>query len=225
MRTAIKSAGAVAALLLLVSCGNAPDSGQSKTVLKSLSGMVTKSRKGAGPVGIGEQQIASSLAANPNPMSIIVLEKRKLTSIVTQIETNGAYRTYGTPQRQSLTFRSGVITATRGLTGDLMSSEIGSLGSLLSARKSGQTQHVMRFLDGEDIIRETVYACTVTRGESTPIKQGVINTTGVGMIEKCSAGEESFTNVYVVDPSGAVVVSRQWLGDFVGYASVQALRK
>lgn len=108
-------------------------------------------------------------------------------------------------------FRNGVLSGTRGLGGDLMSSDIGTVG-LITARRAGQGERVSRHLDGEGKTVETRFSCAVSVGESKPVAFALVQGTGLVVNETCTAPDLQITNNYVVDSGGRVLWSRQWIG-------------
>ena len=162
------------------------------------------------------------------PLALATFEKTKNNVVLRQIETNGPYRTWTSwsqvQERRSITTRNGMVTATRGLRNDLMSSNIDQTLALVSARKSGNALRVQRYLDGENQIVELHANCTITRGGSARVQVGAINRMTVEMTESCQNGSQNFRNIYRVDGQGRVVQSVQWLNDFYGVTVVQALR-
>lgn len=219
-----RAATLAAVMLALAGCGNQTDQG---VFLKAArSGALKKSGQGSNP---NPAEIAAavkvSLANTDAPVALVALEARNATAILTQIERNGAYVTWATPDRRSITTRGGVITATRGLGNDIMSSSLGSSLTMLSARKQGTAQRVMRFLDGENHTVELVLSCGYTKGAGKRLTAGELkNVAATEMTENCSANETRFTNTYLVDGRGRFVQSRQWLGPINGHMLIQLLR-
>jgi hypothetical protein len=171
-------------------------------------------------------QINQILATKPEPLTLISIESREASALVIQIAQNGPYRTYATAQRQSVTFRDGMITSTRGIGGDLMSSDTSALRSLVTRKKNGTSPYIMRYLTGEDVTQELQYSCTITRNGTAPVNLGEVNTVAVQMTAQCDNGADgSFSNTYLVDGAGDVVGGRQWLGPYIGYVSSQKIRK
>lgn len=216
---------AVAALIGLASCGNDTAQSQRTEVFKQLvSGTLARSRN-TEPPQVTVPQINQALATKTGPLALVTVESRKASALVIQIGRNGQYRTYATEQRQTLTFRDGMITSTRGLGGDLMSSEERSLLSLVSRKTDGTAPYTMRFLTGEDVTATSQYTCAVSRDGTAPVKLGAINTVAQKMTAQCTGSDGSFTNTYLVDGAHDIVSTRQWLGAFTGYVSAQQLRK
>ncbi|KNG93714.1 hypothetical protein ATO11_11035 [Pseudaestuariivita atlantica] len=205
-----------AALTFVSACGNAPDSQSTRSLLKSLFELSRTARSAPPQATLTPQQIEQILAATPNSVMLFTSEKTKSQAPIIQIERNLAYRTYATGGRQTVTIKNGFVTATRGLGGDLMSSEIDQSLALVSRRSAGQATRVMRFLTGDDQTFEYNFDCVI----SVQGGQGGLQ----GMREDCRDGETTFINTYAVDRNGRIRASRQWLGNFTGYVSLALLR-
>lgn len=206
-----------AALSLLAACGNTPGGVDGKQLLR----MALPGKKPA-PVDFN---IDAALKATPDPLSLVVLERTKALSPIVEIERNGAYRTFVTPSRQTLTLRQGVVTASRGLSNDLMSSDIEDTLRLISARQPGQTRRVMRYLSGDEQIVALTFDCEMSVGGTQKVAAGEVSAQARAMNEKCAGDGLSFTNTYLVDASGQVLTSRQWISPTIGTAAIQVLRR
>ena len=215
---------AIAGIVGLSGCGNQPDA---NIFAKSLFKGVKSKASQAGPVS-PEQTLAgvqSTLASTDKPVLLAFLEKRKVTAALVNIEVNGPYRTWGSGDRRTITTRAGVVTATRGLGSDVMSSEVGGILPLITGRKPGRGVHVIRFLDGENHTVTVTAECEITRGGLHKLSAGTLgNVTTTEMTETCTASERSFANRYLVDGRGRVIQSRQWLGEAIGSVAFQTLR-
>jgi len=212
------------ACVVLASCGNEGDrSGEALSILK---GALRPSKT----VAQDSQQIAASaqaaLAATDAPLVLVSISGRNVTSVLQQIETNGAYRTYGTADRRSITFKRGMMTASRGLGEDVMSADIDPVLDLVTSRKAGQAQRVQRYLDGENIITALEATCDITPGAkgNVNVANGARATQSV--TETCRAVTTEFQNTYMVDrATGQILQSRQWHSPLNGYLVVQTLRQ
>ena len=206
----------LAAIGLVAACGNQPESESTRNLLKGLLQLAKTSRSAPPQQGLSPQVIQQVLAATPNSVILFTLEKTNGQVPIIQIERNLAYRTYATGARQTVTVKNGMVTATRGLGGDLMSAEIDQTLNVISSRSSGLTKRTMRFLSGDDQTIELNFDCVV----SVQNGQGGLQ----GMREDCRAGKTTFVNTYAVDSNGRIRASRQWVGDFTGYVSLALLR-
>ena len=214
----------LAGLLALAGCGNRTDQG---VFLKATQSGALKSKgQGSAP---DPQQLATAvqaaLAGTTEPVALGVVEGRNATAILTRIERNGAYSTWGTPDRRTITTRGGMVTATRGLGNDLMSSQPGSSLALVSGRRAGSATRVMRYLDGENKTVELVLTCQYAKGGGKRLSAGELKNVAVSEItESCNSADTSFSNSYLVDARGRVLQSRQWLSPTSGHLVMQLLR-
>ena len=178
------------------------------------------------PAQVG-RAINQALESIDGPLALATFEKPRNNVVLRPIETNGAYRTWtswGYSERRSVTTKNGVITATRGLREDLMSTDVDASLSLISSRQSGTATRVQRYLNGENQIVAIRASCSIERGETVQVQAGEIDRAAIQMTENCEAEGRTFKNTYLVDSNGRVVQSVQWLNDFYGRTVVQALR-
>lgn len=211
----MRGLSAVVALSLIAACGNDADSKSSREMFKSLS-QIVKPKTKAQPQAVSPDALGQVLAATPNSVVLFILDTTKAQAPLIQIERNGAYRTYATSARQTVTIKDGLATATRGLGGDLMSSDLDPSLNLVRRKSAGQTTRVMRFLTGEGVTFTMTFTCSV----EVAAKQDQLQ----GMRESCTGRTRQFENTYAVDASGRIMGSRQWLGPTIGYASFALLR-
>lgn len=211
---------ALSALVLLASCG----SQQTERVI-SIDLLRNILRRPAPVAQVSLGAIQNAVSKTSEPLELAVREDEKGWAFYVAIGSNAGFDTYGNDQRQTMTLRRGIVTATRGLGDDLMSSDISQTAALIAARRAGQGTRIMRFLDGEDQTREIVMTCSVTRGDAAPVALGEVNTTATAMTETCRSGSRTITNTFLVDASGRSLGSRQWLSEMNGYMLFQTLRR
>lgn len=213
---------AIATGLVLTGCSNQPETNVNPLqILRS----VINARKA--PAGQPPQPavIANAVANTTGPLELGVrADDQTKWLMLIGIEQNGAYTTYGAANRTSITMRHGIVTATRGLGGDLMSVNISEVEPLILGRRNGQATREMHFLGGEDKTVTLTFSCTIKVGKSIPVKAGAVNTTAQVITETCSSKDLYFTNTYLVNAQGRSVGSRQWLGDAIETLDFQTLR-
>lgn len=153
--------------------------------------------KGEPPAKLTQQGVAAVLAQTPLPAIVVNFEQRESQAMMFEIERNGSYRTYANAQRISVTLRGGLITSTRGVGGDLMSSDSQELLPVLQSRSRGIADYNVRYLNSEDITYTYSYTCAVHPGEPTQIVSGEINETGWVMQAVCTGtGQASPTPMW-----------------------------
>jgi hypothetical protein len=220
-KTRTRLSAAMTALAVLAGCGNDPTANAVDfDVLKSIF-----QRQGDAPAPPTGQQVSNALAGTEGPLELLTREDTKGWALMLRIERNGRFETFGSSDRRTVTMRNGIISGTRGLGGDLMSSDLTQVSALISGREPGRGTRVMRFLTGADKIRELRFDCTVNVGERMPVKAGAVDTSARRVTETCTSGDMKISNLYLVDRQGWSVSSKQWIGEMNGYMLTQSLRR
>lgn len=212
---------ALTAALALTGCGNEADQGAVLTALKG--SLPSLGKKAAAPAAPDPAPVLKNTSV---PVSMIVQSTLGgITAVIVQIEQNGPYRTYTTASRQTLTFRQGLVTATRGLGNDMMSASVSDSLALISARKPGTAKRVLRYLDGANNVITYQFDCEMYMTGAARVQQGEVSANAVEMTENCFGRTQKFTNTYLVDGSGMILSSQQWISPIQGYFDIKVLRR
>ena len=224
MIRATRSAVALILGLGLAACGNAP--GRDVTAVSMVQGIVSAVTGGdeakTPDADVVSQQAAAALANSDGQVIVLAIPDRDVLAALQQIERNGDYVTFGSSDRRSLTFKQGVLTASRGLGYDLMSADVDEVSRLIRSRTQGAAPRVNRYLDGENRTRPLSVWCQVKQDRATDVPglaPGVVT-----MLESCAADGVTFQNSYQVTPDGRIVQSRQWISALNGYLTSRSLR-
>jgi len=209
--------------IALAGCGNAPD----RQV--TLADLVTAVGGGRAPQGGADArdaatEAARALAAGDAPVILLSLPDFGIATALRRIETNGPYATFGSADRRSVTFRTGMLSATRGLGHDLMSADLAGSLALVQARRAGTARRVHRYLDGDNQVTSVEFSCRVTPGAAGRVTGGEIDAPTRVVEEVCTSPGATFRNTYQVDGSGRILKSRQFIGTRNGSMVVQVLR-
>ncbi|MCQ0091847.1 YjbF family lipoprotein [Roseovarius sp. M141] len=205
----------LACLTMIAGCSNAPDD---QVTAGTFTKSILKGRK-ATPAPSAQRiaaDVAKALAATDAPLILLVIPERQAVTVMQKLEQNRGYDTYGTADRRTVTLRGGMVSATRGLGNDIMSSDIEAVRALVSTRQAGTAQRVTRYLDGEDLTIAEVRACTVRITET--------NARITHVSETCKGDGTDFTNTYQVTADGLITQSRQWHSPSAQYLTIQKLR-
>ncbi|MDO6586424.1 YjbF family lipoprotein [Salipiger sp. 1_MG-2023] len=217
----IRRIALLAALVGLAACSNDPEY---KSPIDVTSSLLFKGK--SAPSQITPQQIVATLSTTPLPVIFLSLPDRETQALLLRIEQNGPYATYANKARQSVVLRDGMITGTRGLSGDLMSTDQGPLLDLVRARQTGTASYIQRWLTPEDVTRVVTYSCGVEPDKPVDVALGLVKAQATEVIAACESPDgPAFVDYYVVDGSGEILASRQWLGPNIGYAVLHRLRK
>ena len=168
-----------------------------------------------------------ALSRTDEPLAAVQFPSVKAQSVVRVIETNGEYSTWsswGTAERRTLTTKRGIITATRAIPPDLMSADVDEVLELVTRREEGSAYYAQRYLDGDHKVIEAKTFCEVTRGYEKFVEFGEIRAPALQMFANCIAADRQFVDLYMVDNSGHILQSRQWVGPTIGFAIFQRLR-
>jgi predicted small secreted protein len=179
------------------------------------------------PDAVVQREIRRALNSSDGPFALMRIEGTGSVAVLRVIETNGPYSTWsawGTSERRSVSTRGGVITSTRGLGTDLMSSSVNGLLGMLSRREDGITKQVLRHLDGENQIEETEAYCAFTPDQRQAYQAGALALQVTRVDVFCKTDTGTFDNYYLVSDSGRIVESRTWLGEGLGYFVLSHLR-
>lgn len=210
----------LAAGLALASCGNDPNAGFGFRTAMSLVRGVLKPGVTAAP-----QQVTLTrdmLRTVTTPLLLVRVEKTGATGTMALAAGSPDSRTWLSADGISITTRGGLLAATRGFGGDLLSAETAPLAAALRADR-GHYSRAVEHLDGENLVRETHLDCEVTSGGRTAIEV-VEKTYRVRLLtETCRSGTDTLTSQFWIDGSGQVRQSRQWVSKAIGMVFVQQL--
>ena len=159
----------------------------------------------------------------------VVLERRDqlaylYVSGVTQDPRVGTIVAWRSEDNASLTLRNGVLIATRGIGGDLISTDVHQLPSQIGPVGGGERR--MFFLAGDNRSVPVIFACEVTDlgAEAVTIVEHTHRTRHVR--EHCDGPDGSIENDYWLDSGAGIIwMSRQWGGPEVGYLRFRRITK
>lgn len=221
------------ALSLVAGCGNVPGA---RDELTAVSAIFTATRASLRPTdgpkphtsvitGGTPAQVKEVIAPLPGRLKALIVLKTNESAVLFDVGGNGPYHHWATPSGQILTLRGGVLVATRGLGYDLMSAEADGSARLIRERRLGNTDKVLRYLDGEDDEVPMGLKCTVSNQGPESVRLATGETrAATKMRETCISGRLTLNNFYWVDARGDVVQSRQWGGEEIGEVVIQSLR-
>jgi hypothetical protein len=118
----------------------------------------------------------------------------------------------------TVSLRSGVLVATRGLGDDLMAADVPSAARLASG--SGTHARRMHQFDGATSVIPLDATCNLsTSGTETLALAGQSYPTRI-IVETCDSAVGRFENRYWIGKGGKILRSRQWISIGAGYADI-----
>lgn len=141
---------------------------------------------------------------------------------IRQDQNPGQITVWRTDDNITLTMRNGVLIATRGLGGDLLSAQVPVRASIPGPADTGA--HVMYLRSGANHQRRLSLVCErIDLGSETVTIVGQSYRTR-HLQQRCSGGGGEVVNDYWVDSrAGLVWKSRQWAGPQIGYIRFRRL--
>lgn len=168
--------------------------------------------------------VAKALSATKGPIAIIVRLDTNAVLAMNPVGRNGDYVTWGSAPGQGITYKRGVMTNTRGLGDDLMSSRIDTAVSAITSRRDADYTRKHYYLGDLGQTTELTLNCSLRRSGTEKVAVGEINANAVIMKESCRKDQIAFTNIYWVDGAGRVLKSSQWISQRIGSLAIQNLR-
>lgn len=118
--------------------------------------------------------------------------------------------------------RNGVVIATRGLGGDILSSSVQVAGDAPGPSGSGERVLMIRALDNQEVA--LAMTCEVEDLGPEPVEIVELVHPARHLRERCEGGGGAVTNDYWVESrTGIVWQSRQWAGPVIGYMRLRRL--
>ena len=117
----------------------------------------------------------------------------------------------------SLSFKDGVLIATRGYSQDIMESKHENFNTLfnLSTKSLNKTY---RYLDGQNEYNEVSFSCSISFKKNISSKVLDLTLKTTELTEICTSGESNHTNLYYLLPGTKIVLkSKQWVSESNGY--------
>lgn len=156
------------------------------------------------------------------PADLVTIERRAASALVFRAGENRGVETWVSGDDKSVSWREGVIVATRGLGRDLIAAEVPSAARIAAGGRWARL-HVQ--LDDLDQTVTTRFDCTATRAGTARIV--ILERTYDAQLvqESCTAPDgRGFVNDYWFAPRGILRQSRQWIDQDIGHVAVRRLR-
>lgn len=205
------------ALSLLSACGNERQDSRRELFARFGEGLHQRLAERDDPKNLGAEEIRARVPALlkqvPAPMILVTKGKMDGADIFVLSTEVGDYRVFGSGNEATITLEGSVLSETRRLGDDLMSSQNGPLPELLARREEGDYQRVMRSLDGEGHEVAVMFDCRLSQ---TSVDR---------MIESCTTPGTAIKNIYEYKSDANLIArSEQWLSLRHGHLRIEHLR-
>lgn len=166
----------------------------------------------------------AALAGVDGPLLLAQIEKTGASATLRLARSNGGYDTYASPDKLTMTFRDGLLSASRGMAGDLLAAETEPVLAALRARRAASYPKTLRYFGGDRQIILSRLDCEmqVVGPESIEVLEVAHGTTHLAEICTDRAGGQ-MRNDYWIGADRVLWKSRQFLHPALGYVTVQRL--
>jgi hypothetical protein len=221
MRTSFsRLAALMLALGMTVSaCGNDKDANAGARIIKDVGTLLVARTKGGGAPAAAPAITRAQLAAFNSPMIMAKLPATGITSFFVPYGRNGDVETWASPEGQTLSFRQGILIATRGFGPDLMQSAGPTIGQIASG--SGSYSRIYEYLDGADQNLRRKFDCSLSGHGSATITVVERQHTTRLVRETCVGNGADFTNEYWFEGGNFLRKSNQLLVPEWGVLEIQ----
>lgn len=165
----------------------------------------------------------AQLDAEDLPILLVELPELKVAATLAPSGRNKDVETWASGDQASLSFRRGVLVATRGLGSDLMSSDVAGTLTMLGTGRDDYYLRLNTRLDGEYQTKFQAFQCrrVTALPERITIFERRHNTTRIE--ETCVTPGRTVTNIYWAGQDGFLWKTRQWVSDHAGYLWTEQL--
>lgn len=215
---------AILAALALTACGPMNQGGMGESAADAAKARVG-SLLGRAPAPVAAPPAPPNIAdAAPGDLLMVNIESRGAVAAMTRTASNNGTDTYQSSGNVAMTFRDGILVASRGLSEDLMGADIANTLDVLRAG-GGITSRAHSFLNSEDQIRTRQLTCIITQQDPETITTIAGPQEARKYSEKCRSDLLTFTNTYWLDAdtNQTIIQSRQALAPGVGFIQVNPL--
>lgn len=189
--------------------------------ISTVAGMLKPSAK---PVDPRTQITRQAIDASAVPVLFASIKSRNAFATLSSAGKNRDVETWVSADGISLSFKRGIVVATRGLGHDLMAADTSDVFKVINAGR-GDAIRIHDYLNGEDQIYQRSFYCTVrTRGREV-LHIFEVDTSTRHVIESCNNPEMTLENHYWIANSGKVIQSKQWVGPEIQYVFTQQLSR
>lgn len=212
----IRAVAALAALALLAGCGN--DKNQSAPLASGFANFSKALIAKRQAAGVAQPITRQDLAALNTPVIMGELRAANSTIYLVPVSRNGAVETWATSDDLTVSFRDGVMTATRGFGPDIMQAVVPTRSQLASGQGGHRRSYF--YLDGADQMRRFDYQCSMSNlGAETITVVGRQHSTR-HVAETCANEAVRFTNEYWFDGGNFIRKSKELIVPEWGYLNL-----
>ena len=218
----------LALTLALAACSGGDFAGPSPVMdtVKLAKQSIMPGRAGAtgGGASLPQGLSRAALADVEGPLLLAQIERTGAAATLRLARENNGYSTFASPDKMTMTFKDGILSASRGLPGDLLAGETDPTLTALHDRSAASYPKAMRFIGGDRQIILSRLSCQMQVVGPEPVEILEVTHATTHMAEICAdAGGNQLRNDYWIGSDQMIWKSRQFLHPIMGYVAVQRL--
>lgn len=215
---------ATALALSLSGCGNEVDNTATLAYAKNLAPAALARMRGTNTQAATAPDLGLTRAAVEKvgqPLGIVTIASKNAEGLISKIGQNGGVETWSSSDQKTLSFRDGVLVATRGLGDDVMEAAVPGLSQLATDGDVHNRRYV--FLTGDVQPLNQYYTCYSRSAGNETLNIVERSYSTRHMTEECKGPDGTFTNDFWFGSGGKLRQSRQWAGSYVGFLLIKRL--
>jgi hypothetical protein len=222
---------AVSAVLALSACSYKPGDKESLgglvlSTVTDTARSVTGRKQAPAPNTEAARQALQRIADSGRPGLLTTVPNMGQTTVMMLEQDNDGYQTFRGTNNTSVTLKSGIVTATRGMGIDLMAQALGQPEASLFTSGSFPKEYarVQRHLDGENHLLSAEFLCVTERKGAEAVT--VLDKSHATTLfeETCRNTVRAFLNRYWVDTrTGTIWQSQQSVSQLSGHIITQRI--
>lgn len=158
------------------------------------------------------------------PLLVAELKANNAVAVLSPVARNGDVQTFFTPDQISVSLQSGILVATRGLSGDLLFADAGAAAIAVAKGRAASYSRQYRWLDGENHQVERRFQCNLVFVDTARVEIVEQSHRARHMQETCTTDGQTIVNDFWVGTGKPVIwQSHQWIGPELGYLDLTVL--
>jgi hypothetical protein len=206
--------------------GTGANKGMKDALLDSFKALQEAKKAKGQPKALPAALTRDAIAHIDKPLLRISAQTLGVKTLFAQVAQNGAYRTYLNNLKMSVTYRNGIITATRGFGLDLLSQGVSIAPEEMFTETDAPKFYTrtQQQLVSIKTITKLNYNCILEKSAVETITIVEIDYPLVKFTETCRNEERAFSNFYWVDgKTKQIWKSAQSIGDQAGFFITEVL--
>ena len=162
-----------------------------------------------------QAQVVLPPEALAGPVMQVQIPSREADAALSRVAVNKDVETWLATDDISLSFRRGVLVASRGLGFDLMAGDAENSLTAIAGHGPEVYRRQMRYLTGEHHSTYLTAGCSMSFVGSEIVGGQRLQR----LEERCQTRKNLFTNLFWLNQAGQIIQSRQWVSPQIGYLS------